>query len=612
MKQRRIALGINCAHDASATLCDSTGILASIAEERLNRIKHFCGFPSLAVSAVLDQCGLTIDDVDIIAFSSQYGVIARHHDNLVVGLDARPRTPSSEHMAFEPEAADPVGSIERSLGDIWAGFGDRHPLARLDEMSELGFFRGHLRHYYVHHHLSHAASAFLTSGLSEACVLTLDGKGDRTSATIFRGSADGLRLLRASSSRNSLGCFYQAVTEALGFVPIDSEYKTMGLAALADADGGRGLFDGTVRCTDGVLSVADKWQFRCYNRANPDRRLPNPMNSVVQSVSYARHLADMTQAQFAHEAQLHFEENMLAFVRDAMTISGCRSLAAAGGGFLNVKANRRILDELRPDRFFVFPDAADSGNAAGAALMALHLEGALGARLRLPMPYFGNGFDPDRVETLLMSCTDLEVTRADPVDIARALTRGEVIGSFQGRMEAGPRALGNRSVLADPRDASIKDRINGLLKGREPFVPFAPIVLEDEASRYWSGSIDYRHMTFAVEASDYACEKVPAVVHVDGSMRPQVLGAADNPLLHSLIVAFRELTGVGVVLNTSFNRHGLPIVGSPEDALHHLRQGWVDSLWIGPWRVLRREETRRADARGALGEGSAEASRASD
>jgi carbamoyltransferase len=297
----------------------------------------------------------------------------------------------------------------------------------------------------------------------------------------------------------------------------------------------------------------------------------------------------MTPPQFAYEAQLHFEDNMLAYVRDAMAISSCRSLAAAGGGFLNVKANRRILDELQPDHFFVFPDAADSGNAAGAALMALQLEGALGAPLRLPMPYFGNGFGADRVEAAVMSSPDLEVTRAGPADIARALAQGEVIGTFQGRMEAGPRALGNRSVLADPRHGAIKDRINGLLKGREPFVPFAPIVMEDEASRYWSGPIDYRHMTFAVEANRYAHERIPAVVHVDGTMRPQVMAACDNPLLHSLLGAFRDLAGVGVVLNTSFNRHGLPIVGAPEDALHHLRQGWVDSLWMGPWRVLRRE-----------------------
>ena len=585
MKQRRIALGINYAHDAAATLCDETGVLASIAEERLNRIKHYCGFPSLAVRAVLDHFGLKIDDVDIIAFSSRYGVLRRHHDSVVVGIDGQPHAPSAESMAFEPDPTDPVGSVERRLGEIWKGFGDRHPLARVDELEELGFFRQHLRHYYVHHHLSHAASAFLLSGLNKACVLTVDGKGDKTSATIYRGDSNGtLHLLRASGSRDSLGCFYQAVTEALGFVPIDSEYKTMGLAALA-GDGHKRIFDGVIRCQDGIFHAADKWQFRCYNRANSERRLPNPMNSVVQSVAYARYLDLMSPAQLAAEAQLHFEENMLAFVRDAISISGCNSLAAAGGGFLNVKTNRRILDELHPDHFFVFPDAADSGNAAGAALMALQLEGALGARLGLPMPYFGNGFSPDRVEALLMSSPDLEVTRVSPVDIAHALTQGEVVGSFQGRMEAGPRALGNRSVLADPRDAAIKGRINGLLKGREPFVPFAPIVMEEEASHYWSGPIDYRHMTFAVDANHYAHEKIPAVVHVDGSMRPQVMAERDNPLLHSLLGAFRDLTGIGVILNTSFNRHGLPIVGSPEDALYHLRRGWVDSLWIGPWRV---------------------------
>jgi carbamoyltransferase len=590
VRQSRIALGINCGHDAAATVCDASGVLASIAEERLNRVKHFCGFPSLAIRAVLRQCGVTIDDIDIIAFSSQYGVFPQHANSVVVGRDGRPHAPLPENTAFAPDSADPVGSVERRLGEIWVGFGERHQWARVDEMRELGFFRQHLRHYHVHHHLSHAASAFLLSGLQDACVLTVDGKGDKTSATIYRGAPDGtLQLLRASGSRDSLGCFYQAVTEALGFVPIDSEYKTMGLAALSSLNGEPNIFDGVVRCEDGIFHAAEKWQFRCYNRVNPVKRLPNPMNSVVQSVDYASHLEHMTPEQFAAHAQAHFEENLLAFVRDAMAISGCKSLAAAGGGFLNVKANRRIFDELQPDAFFVFPDAADSGNAAGAALMALRLEGALGAPLRLAMPYFGNEFGPDRIERSLRSSVDLAVTRAGPDDIAHALTQGEVIGTFQGRMEAGPRALGNRSVLADPRRVSVKDRINGLLKGREPFVPFAPIVMEEEASRYWSGSTDYRYMTFAVEASNYARDRVPAVVHVDGTMRPQVMSAYDNALLHSMLSAFRAYTGVGVVLNTSFNRHGLPIVGSPEDALYHLRQGWVDSLWIGPWRVSRRE-----------------------
>ena len=392
MRQRRIALGINTAHDASATVCNSTGVLASIAEERLNRVKHFCGFPSRAVRAVLEQCGLTMQDVDIIAFSSQYGAFPQHVDSLVVGIDGRARAPSAENMAFQPEAADPIRSVERRLGELWTGFAERHPWARVDEMAEFGFFRKDLRHYHVHHHLAHAASAFLLSGLPEACVLTVDGKGDKTSATIYRGAADGtLSLLRSSGSRDSLGCFYQAVTETLGFVPIDSEYKTMGLAAVTSLNGGPNIFDGVVRCEDGVFHAAEKWQFRCYNRANPERRLPNPMNSVVQSVAYARHLEHMTPAQFACQAQRHFEDNILAYVRDAMAISGCTSLAAAGGGFLNVKANQRILEELRPNHFFVFPDAADSGNAAGAALMALQLEGALTAPLRLAMPYFGNG-----------------------------------------------------------------------------------------------------------------------------------------------------------------------------------------------------------------------------
>jgi carbamoyltransferase len=249
-----------------------------------------------------------------------------------------------------------------------------------------------------------------------------------------------------------------------------------------------------------------------------------------------------------------------------------------------------VRDELSPSPYFVFPDSADSGLSIGAAMEGLYICGAA-TTASLPSPYLGHHSTDELIAVALAATPDLDVDDAGDrlsARVAKELVQGRVIGTFQGRLEMGPRALGNRSVLADPRDPAIKDRINEILKGREWFVPFAPVVLEDEASKYWDGPIDYRHMTFTVAASDVAKQQVPGVVHVDGTMRPQVVNGVTNSWLHAVLTSFRELTGVGVLINTSFNRHGLPIVGAPADALEHLRQGWVDGLAIGRYYVTRK------------------------
>jgi carbamoyltransferase len=211
-----------------------------------------------------------------------------------------------------------------------------------------------------------------------------------------------------------------------------------------------------------------------------------------------------------------------------------------------------------------------------------------GSPVRFLSPYLGHGFTDEAVGAAIARWREkhaLRVEAATADHVAAKLVEGRVIGRFQGRLEVGPRALGNRSVLADPRRPEVKDRINRLLKGREPFVPFAPSVLEEDAPLYWEGSADYPYMTFAVRATGRARRELPAVVHVDGTLRPQVVSDRLNPSYAEVIRAFKRATGVGVLLNTSFNRHGHPIVGSPDDALMHLVNGWVDGVSIGPYYV---------------------------
>lgn len=606
---RPLALGIHWAHDAAAAICSPEGILFSLQEERPTRIKHYYGFPCRSIESALAFCGLRAADIDLVAFSSQSVFYPEHPRVRVVRADG-PAAPAPGRSGPARRLRSGVRAGLELLGiggavaargksawerDGWREYAERHYSRMRPFLRDLGLLDPRIAHYYVAHHRAHAAAAFRLCGMPEATVVTADGKGDGLCGTIYRGQRDGtLALARSSPAADSLGSFYQAVTEALGFIPVDGEYKTMGLAAR-----GRGIgenpFTGTVRVEDGVFRSRVAWTFRSFNARYPERTVPNPLGSVSQAEDYRRLLEDMAPEELAYRAQEHLEQGLLAYARDALRIAGLPALAGAGGVLLNVKANALLRDELAPAGFFVFPDAADSGLAAGAALEALFQEGALAGPLSLRTPYLGPAFGEEEIRREIeryRARHGLRVVSGTPETLAEKLCSGRVIGTFQDRMELGPRALGNRSVLADPRSGATRDRINGLLKGREDFVPFAPALLEEEAGRFWSGPTDLRYMTFLVEASAYARETVPAVVHVDGTMRPQVVSPASNPWLHELLLAFRRRAGVGVLLNTSFNRHGLPIVGRPEDALEHLVRGWVDGVSIGPWYVERDGETR--------------------
>ena len=508
-----LALGINWAHDSSAAICSPQGVLFGVAEERINRVKHYYGFPIEAIRTAFRQLGITGRDISVMAISTRKPLFPFHPNHVSMAMDGSLEGPGLTEFPDwrpggprgEPNAPPRPKRPEKMAGTSWEGFETRHWSNYSQALTELGLFDPGVRHVYISHHRAHAASAFRLSGVKGAKVatITLDGKGDGVSGSIYLGHEDGrMELIRQTDAVNSLGSFYQAVTEALGFVPVDGEYKTMGLAALGKA-GGENPFDGIVHVDDGRTVSRIPWSFRWYNK--------------------------------------------------------------------------------------VYPDSADSGLAVGAAMEALHLAGHATVT-SLPTLYLGHAFTDDAIRAALGAHGDLAVIDAGdnlPAVLAERLAAGQVVGTFQGRLEMGPRALGHRSVLADAREVKVKDRINDILKGREWFVPFAPIVLEDEAPLYWDGPIDYRHMTFAVEASPLAKVKAPGVVHVDGTMRPQVVNETTSPWAFKVLNAFRDLTGMGLLINTSFNRHGLPIVAQPQDAIEHLRSGWVDGLAIGRFYVSR-------------------------
>jgi carbamoyltransferase len=576
-----LALGIHFGHDASVSVCSPEGVLFSLQEERVSRIKHHCGFPTRGLELALARFGTPGRDIPIVAFSTSEVILPEHRTAWLVPAHGA-RTAVGGAQADGQRLARIRDKVHRT----WDEFASRHWCEHVDWMREADLLSDVVTHYYVAHHRAHASSAFRLCGVADTpvTVLSCDGKGDGLSAAIYRGEADGrLTYLRGSTPQHSVGMFYQAITEALGFVPVDGEYKTMGLAAFGAANARSNPFAGVVSVADGVLASRIPWKAAPYNDRHPDKRVDNPIGSVIQADDFQRMLGSYSEADLAYFAQAHFEEVMLALAADAMRLAGSRHLAAAGGVMLNVKANALIRDGLHPASFFVYPDSADSGLAAGAALEALHHEGALTRPVSFSNPYLGHEFDAAAVQAALarwQAQHPLVIEEVTPAHIAARIEGGAIVGTFQGRLECGPRALGNRSVIADPRRIEVKDRINLLLKGREPFVPFAPSLLEEDAHLYWDGPIDYPFMTSAVVASEYARRTVPAVVHVDGTLRPQVVSEQRNATYTALLRAFKQLTGVGVLLNTSFNRHGHPIVGSPDDALLHLVNGWVEGIWI--------------------------------
>lgn len=587
MSNQPLALGIHWSHDASVALCSPDGLLFSIAEERIRRLKHYCGFPSEAIRLALLSCGVKPQNISLLAFSADWVLYPSQHRSWMVDLHGV----RSQQSLFLGQRLFYPWQMRRAAKKGWGEYSLRHFIFYESFLRELGLLRPDVSCYYVDHHRAHASSAFRFSGQRQSTVMTMDGKGGGVSATIYKGEPDGsMTLLRSSAAKDSLGALYQAITEVIGFVPVEGEYKTMGLAATTSGNKKKNPFSSVISVQDGRLHSTIPWTYRSYNAAHPQSSVPNPLNTVAQAQLYEQLLTSYRKEELAYFVQETCEQVMTDYAQEAMKITGCSSLCAAGGVMLNVKGNACIRDRLKPKEFFVYPDAADSGLAAGAAMEALYQERSVVVPGRLPTAYLGNSYGEKEIAAVLKHYTKNQRLKIEKITIpllVKKIIKGQVIGTFQGRMEMGPRALGNRSVLADPRVTAVKERINALLKGREDFIPFAPMVLEEEANRLWKGSSHYPFMTFTVMASAYAKKTVPAVVHTDGTMRPQVVTKTGNPWAYRLLLAFKKKTGVGVLLNTSFNRHGLPIVFRPEDALDHLLQGWVDAVVIDGWYVTR-------------------------
>ena len=591
-------LGISCYyHDSAAALLHDGVLVAAAEEERFTRVKHDYSFPSRSIDFCLRQAGITANDLDYVVFYEK--PLQKFERILMTTLQTFPQS----------------WGVFRESMITW--FNDKlwvkgHILTTLNIPDEKLLF--------VEHHLSHAASAVFCSPYDEAAVLTIDGVGEWTTATIGKATADWdgkgqnrIDLFGEVKFPHSLGLLYSAFTAFLGFQVNEGEYKVMGMAPYGQPTRVEDVYK--------LFEVGDDASFRLnmeyfsfhhstsktFN-GNFTKLFGEPRVHESDFYTPTTHpkkdhpqwdetTAKLNQhyANIAASIQYATEETMLKMARYAHERTGLKKLCMAGGVALNSVANGRILRETPFEDVYIQPAAGDSGAAVGAALYVYHVLLGKPRKFVMEHAYWGQAYSPEETKR------DIEATGRsyelveDPNRRAEMMVddmlAGKVIGLFQDRFEWGPRALGNRSILADPRRAEMKNIVNARIKFREPFRPFAPVILEERASEFYSGTGDparnfpLRYMLMVCPTKDGCGDQIQAVTHEGGTGRVQSVRRESNPLYYRAIELFGQATGVPVLLNTSFNLRGEPIVTTPANALNTFVNSDIDTLYVNDFVV---------------------------
>jgi carbamoyltransferase len=581
-------LGIIDSKPSTVAVLDGGRILSAVAEERLCRKKMATGMPRQAIDEALAIAGIGPRDIEHVAVAQKISVFEPE--------------PKAWDGWFDGQVALKQTGFDR-LGSTLAPLVGRFPLAwKAHHVIKSMIFRDRLKRLpallrdehgvsaparFYDHHYCHATTAYYTGNFDEALVVTLDGGGDGLSGSVYVGRGGRLEKLDEVDSFNSLGNFYSYVTALCGFKAERHEGKITGLAAY-----GKPAYLETLR---GFVEYREPGRIRY--------RVPMYHASALRRLR-DRLPADFDRADLAASTQQLLEEVGVAFVRHWLRKTGLRNLAVAGGVFANVKFNQRLHDLEEVDNFFVHPAMDDGGLSVGSALALIAEERPAEASSligRLPNAYLGPEFSPAEIAAAVDG-TGCEV-REDPrihETIAELLDRGHVVARFTGRMEYGPRALGNRSILYRADDPSVNDWLNERLQ-RTEFMPFAPATLTDQADRCFlrlDGARDpARFMTVTFDCTEEMKRQSPGVVHCDGTARPQLVDAETAPDLHGILAAYHRRTGVPSIVNTSFNMHEEPIVCTPADAVRAFRLGHLDYLAIGDVLVRHPEAAAALDER---------------
>jgi carbamoyltransferase len=571
-----VILGINAYHaNSSAAIIADGKLLAAVEEERLNRVKYAAGLPALAIQYCLDQAGVKLTEVDHIAIPRNPW--------------ARIRTKLRFAMRMPRFAMDRARVMKRFAGI-------QEDLAQAFEVSPDAI---RAKFHRIEHHTAHLASAFYVSPFEKAAVLSADGLGDFASSMWALGQGPRMQHLGEITFPHSLGMYYTALTQYIGFWKFGDEYKVMGLAAYGQPE----FLDEfrKIVYTAGPLSFRLGLEYFTHQERGADMTWRDASQTPVLGRLFSEYLekrlgptrkADepLTQRHFnlAASMQAALEEVLAAHWSALAAKTGEKSLCLAGGVAFNCVANGRIFDSSPFERVYVQPAAGDAGLSVGAAFAVNHQ--VLGRPREFVMDQAGWGpqFNPQEIRSAVQKFKDAnddaEISELEDTPLVQAtakhISEGKILGWFQGRAEWGPRALGQRSIVADPRRPEMKEILNRRIKHRETFRPFAPSILEEATSEYFEKTHPSPFMTFAYKVRQEKRAVIPAPTHVDGTARLQTVSRTANPMYWKLIRAFGDLTGVPVVLNTSFNDNE-PIVCRPEEALDCFRRTQMDVLVLG-------------------------------
>jgi carbamoyltransferase len=567
-------LGLTTLGDAAAAIIKDGELIAAAEEERFSRKKHHLGFPYNAIRYCLDEAGIEMKDIAHVGHYWKPWIL-RH--KAMQALRAGLISPAM----FKARADRGVAQVSESY------FGMFKHAKRLREHFGPGDFKFH----FLEHHQTHAASAFFVSPFESAAVLTWDGTGEDTTTLFSHGKGNKLKVLKRIKLPHSLGQFYSAVTNYIGFdMFAGDEWKVMGLAAYGKPKytdffrekvltmNGHGDFKFNIRVLDHHLAKHYEFPEAIVKELGPNRK---PGEELTE------HHWDI-----ACSAQKAVEETGLYLVKTIKEMTGEENLCMAGGVALNSVMNGRIFHETPFKNFFVQPAAGDAGCALGSAFYVWHQILGKPRSFRMNHAYWGPGFSNDECREALDEAGLKYETLPDEQllpKLAKLISEGAIVGWFNGRMELGPRALGGRSFLADPRRKDMREILNQKVKLREWFRPLAPSMLEENGTEIFGVEHHDPFMITVIEVSEEYKPKIPAVVHVDGTARPQMVNKDANPRYWALISEFKKITGVPMLLNTSFNVQE-PIVCSPKDAVNTFNNSNFDALVLENNLVLREQQ----------------------
>jgi len=567
-------LGLSCFyHDSAAALIQDGQLVAAAQEERFTRKKHDPSFPEKAIEYCMREGGITHADIDCVAFYDK--PFLKFERLLTTCLATFPKS----FLLFLQ--AMPVWVKEK----LWTTQLIR---CNLDYDGPIN---------YTEHHLAHAASSFLCSPFDEAAILTVDGVGEWATSALGVGKGTEIEILSEIDFPHSLGLLYSAFTYYLGFKVNSAEYKVMGLAPY-----GVPKYADTIR--EHLIDIQEDGGFRLnmdYFAYDYGLRMTNRRFDELFGGPPREREGPMEQKHMdlAASVQVVTEEVLLKMTNHLHRITGQEKLCMAGGVALNCVANGRILRESPFEDLYIQPAAGDAGGAVGAGLYVYHKLYCQERSFRMEHAYYGPAYSREEILSTLeeYSAVYEELSREDLLDrVAQLIVEQQVVGWFQGRMEFGPRSLGNRSILADARNPENKDRVNLKIKFRESFRPFAPSVLEESMADYFEIDRPSPFMLLVGQVKSNM-RVIPAVTHVDGSARIQSVARESNPLYYDLITAFEKKTDCPVIINTSFNVRGEPIVCSPSDAYRCFMRTDMDRLVVGNFLLDKSKQPQRMEER---------------